>query len=310
MLMGVFQKIVVVLLAPRDLEGGVRSNYPFVESACDSDYLRYRPGFIAVDGHEVAAGDDRLPCLSISAHGGIRIDLSGVGVHHDDQPAASVDLGDPLDKYLFGGELNRSVDSENQIVARHRLLGNDFRARDGSATGCNLSCHLAAGPGENVVVLQLKPSDADAVDVGPSEHGLTRGAAWHFAPSLRIDVDSRAIECSNLVADRGVDLTRNIDETAICGCDLGEQLGNPFVGQAEQVVENLHRSRPVLEKFWVNRDRRSRNRHSKLVTLAVEDRAAMGGDVGRPGPLLCASGAERLGIGCLEHDYSTDNCEQ
>ena len=103
--------------------------------------------------------------------------------------------------------------------------------RDGLAAGDratprrHLALEPAVGAGQQVVVLQLEAADADAVDVGPADHAAAGLAAGQDPLALGVDVDAGQPERRDLLADRLVDLARDVHETGRLGDHRRDQLG-------------------------------------------------------------------------------------
>ncbi len=134
-----------------------------------------------------------------------------------------------LEQDLLGRVLDRTVERQHEVVTGHGLRGDGLGSGNRASAGRHLTAHLAAGAGQQVVVLQLEPGDPDAVDVGASDDAAPGVAAGHLASALPVDVDPGELHVGHLIADVGVDLPAHEHEPAILGLDLGEQFGHLVV---------------------------------------------------------------------------------
>ena len=113
-----------------------------------------------------------------------------------------------------------------------------------------------------------------------------------------------------MVSDRRVGLPGDVHETSGPAFGLEHQVGDLLLGQVEEVVEELDRRGTVLDQLRVDRDRGRRYRHREFVAVTVEDRAALGGYVVRPGPLARAGRPQCVGLLRLQEHHAADDRDE
>ena len=245
----------------------------------------------------------------VAAHAGHRVDLARGAVHHDRGPAPGTDLVDLLHQRLLGRELDRAGDAQHEVVAGHRLLEDPLAHRDRPAVAVPLANELAGLTRELGVELLLESADAAPVDVGPSEHASGEVAGREDAGRLVVPADPGEVEVLDRLGRDVVDLAGDVDELAVLG-EIGRQGCLLVRREPEHRSERSGRAGRIDHEARVGEDRRGRHGDRELVTVAIEDHAALGGQLCLLRALRLAEGDVLVRLGRLEQRDPSDQSEQ
>ncbi len=94
------------------------------------------------------------------------------------------------------------------------------------------------------------------------------------------------LELGDLIGDVDVDLALDVHETLVLGHERGVELGLGRLVEAEHGRQRAYRSFRIGDELRVDAHRCRRDRDRQFLTVAVEDRAAVGDQLDLAGPLV------------------------
>ena len=298
--LGVGQQVVAPQLAPRDVEARLGRDSALVECRRDGDDLRHRAGLVGVDGGEVAGRDLDDARVVVAAHRRHRVDLTGIGVHDDAGPAArpspstrpssACSVANWIDRSSVRIRSSPGIGGTDTVSlpAIERPPGATSRSSRPPvpvrrSSNCNSRPPMPT-PSMSVLPITLRP-------VSPP------GRIRLLSGSTLTPASPRAAICSptasstwratymNPVALATIAATSSWRRSSLRPRTLVRIVAVP---SGSSISLGL-----MLTLF-------AAHRHRQLFTVAIEDRAAIGGHVPGAGPLSGALDAQRVALARLE----------
>ena len=227
-----------------------------------------------------------------------REDLARARVHDDDGAAVRLGLRHSLRDRLLRHVLDVAVEGESHGGAGRRL-GQRVRARrDHPTAGSALEGLRPRSPRELLLVGVLDPAEAAAVAAHEADDVRSEVACRIDATRRRLAEDPGQPQLLDAVPRLRGQALGKVDEAPVTGQALGQDRG---IGPEDGAELGRDRCR-IGDERLVGGEVARLHRHGERVAAAVEDRAALGGQLQRAQPLVERRGGQGLASHGLQLD--------